>query len=85
MVTAMSIAGDLSFNPETDTLTGANGRHVHEIYLKPFVAQLMQELNRGYRAKLIRVEIFYFPGELFKLENPYGDELPNKVSISLNK
>lgn len=26
MVTAMSIAGDLSFNPETDTLTGANGR-----------------------------------------------------------
>ncbi|XP_027042476.1 aconitate hydratase, mitochondrial-like [Pocillopora damicornis] len=41
MVTAMSIAGDLSFNPETDTLTGANG-------------------------------------ESFKLENPYGDELPNK-------
>lgn len=45
----------------------------------------MQELNRGYRAKLIRVVIFYFPGESFKLENPYGDELPNKVSISLNK
>ena len=47
MVTAMSIAGDLSFNPETDTLTGANGRHVNEIYLKPLkpVAQLMQELN----------------------------------------
>lgn len=41
MVTAMSIAGDLSFNPETDTLTGTNG-------------------------------------ESFKLESPYGDELPNK-------
>ena len=25
MVTALSIAGDLSFNPETDSLTGANG------------------------------------------------------------
>ena len=87
MVTAMSIAGDLSFNPETDTLTGANGRHVNEIYLKPLkpVAQLMQELNWGYRAKLIRVVFFYFSGESFKLENPYGDELPNKVSISLNK
>lgn len=49
------------------------------------MAQLMQELNRGYRAKLIRVVFFYFSGESFKLENPYGDELPNKVSISLNK
>lgn len=88
MVTAMSIAGDLSFNPETDTLTSANGEayvHVHEIFVKQFVAQLMQELNRGYRAKLTRVVIFCFPGESFKLENPYGDELPNKVSISLNK
>ena len=52
--------------------------------MKQFVAQLMQELNRGHRAKLIRV-VFHFPGESFKLENPYGDELPNKVSISLNK
>ncbi|KAK2571878.1 Aconitate hydratase [Acropora cervicornis] len=41
MVTALSIAGDLSFNPETDSLTGANG-------------------------------------ESFKLESPYGDELPSK-------
>lgn len=41
MVTALSIAGDLSFNPETDSLTDANG-------------------------------------ESFKLESPYGDELPNK-------
>lgn len=25
IVTALSIAGDLSFNPETDSLTGTNG------------------------------------------------------------
>lgn len=41
MVTALSIAGDLSFNPETDSLTSKNG-------------------------------------ESFKLESPYGDELPDK-------
>lgn len=41
MVTALSIAGDLSFNPEADSLTGASG-------------------------------------ESFKLESPYGDELPDK-------
>ncbi|XP_063706966.1 probable aconitate hydratase, mitochondrial [Culicoides brevitarsis] len=41
MVTALSIAGRLDFNPITDTLTGADG--------KPF-----------------------------KLESPYGDELPTK-------
>jgi len=41
MVTALSIAGDLTFNPEKDTLKGANG-------------------------------------EEFKLESPYGDELPEK-------
>lgn len=41
MVTALSIGGDLSFNPETDSLTGKNG-------------------------------------ESFKLESPYGDELPEK-------
>jgi len=42
-VTALSIAGDLSFNPETDSLTCPNG-------------------------------------ESFKLDSPYGDELPNKVT-----
>ncbi|XP_020624155.1 aconitate hydratase, mitochondrial-like [Orbicella faveolata] len=41
MVTALSIAGDLSFNPESDSLTCPNG-------------------------------------DSFKLESPYGDELPNK-------
>ncbi|NP_001171859.1 aconitate hydratase, mitochondrial [Saccoglossus kowalevskii] len=41
IVTALAIAGDLSFNPETDSLRGANG-------------------------------------EKFKLESPYGDELPSK-------
>lgn len=33
MVTAMSIAGDLSFNPETDTLTGANGEAYMYMYM----------------------------------------------------
>lgn len=28
MVTALSIAGDLTFNPETDALKGSNGEHV---------------------------------------------------------
>ncbi|CAH1274083.1 ACO2 [Branchiostoma lanceolatum] len=41
IVTALSIAGTLDFNPETDELTGANG-------------------------------------EKFKLESPFGDELPAK-------
>lgn len=41
MVTALSIAGDLTFNPETDSLTGNNGVS-------------------------------------FKLESPYGDELPER-------
>eukprot|EP00794_Sanderia_malayensis_P009083 gene9083-10052_t len=41
IVTALSIAGDLSFNPETDLLTGKDG-------------------------------------EKFKLDSPYGDELPEK-------
>lgn len=41
LVTALSIAGDLSFNPETDELTGADGKK-------------------------------------FKLNSPYGDELPQK-------
>jgi len=41
MVTALALAGDLAFNPETDYLTDANG-------------------------------------EKFKLDSPYGDELPSK-------
>ncbi|XP_076448239.1 aconitate hydratase, mitochondrial-like [Babylonia areolata] len=41
LVTALAIAGDLSFNPETDELTGADGKK-------------------------------------FKLNSPYGDELPVK-------
>ncbi|KAL8564976.1 aconitate hydratase [Nucella lapillus] len=41
LVTALAIAGDLSFNPETDELTGADGKK-------------------------------------FKLDSPYGDELPAK-------
>lgn len=41
LVTALSLAGDLRFNPLTDTLKGANG-------------------------------------EEFKLESPYGDELPSQ-------
>ncbi|XP_065066149.1 aconitate hydratase, mitochondrial-like [Rhopilema esculentum] len=41
IVTALAIAGDLNFNPETDSLKGSNG-------------------------------------EEFKLESPYGDELPEK-------
>ena len=42
IVTALSLAGDLRFNPETDFLTGADGKK-------------------------------------FKLDSPYGDELPEKV------
>lgn len=34
MVTAMSIAGDLSFNPETDTLTSANGEAYMYMYMR---------------------------------------------------
>ena len=41
LVTALSLAGDLRFNPLTDTLKGANG-------------------------------------EEFKLDSPYGDELPSQ-------
>ena len=41
IVTALALAGTLEFNPETDTLTGADGK-------------------------------------AFKLDSPYGDELPSK-------
>lgn len=45
IVTALSLAGDLRFNPETDFLTGADGQK-------------------------------------FKLDSPYGDELPEKVGVA---
>ena len=45
IVTALSLAGDLRFNPETDFLTGADGQK-------------------------------------FKLDSPYGDELPEKVGMA---
>ena len=45
IVTALSLAGDLRFNPETDSLTGADGQK-------------------------------------FKLDSPYGDELPEKVGVA---
>ena len=44
-MTALSLAGDLRFNPETDFLTGADGQK-------------------------------------FKLDSPYGDELPEKVGVA---
>ena len=46
IVTALSLAGDLRFNPETDSLTGADGQK-------------------------------------FKLDSPYGDELPEKVGVEV--
>ena len=45
IVTALSLAGDLRFNPETDFLTGTDGQK-------------------------------------FKLDSPYGDELPEKVGVA---
>lgn len=33
MVTALSIAGDLSFNPETDSLTSKNGEKYNMLFL----------------------------------------------------
>ena len=38
MVTALSIAGDLSFNPESDSLKGSNGKN-HSKYLPHKVTQ----------------------------------------------
>lgn len=43
-MTALALAGDLRFNPETDFLTGSDGQK-------------------------------------FKLDTPYGDELPSKVGM----
>ena len=46
MVTAYAIAGDLTFNPEKDTLIGADGKEV--MLESPFGDQLPQKgFDRG--------------------------------------
>ena len=79
IVTALSLAGDLRFNPLEDFLTGSGGeqasRHVH-------LASCPAGIVMG-REKFVWCDTHSFPfcvlGEQFKLEVPVGEELPQKV------
>ena len=79
IVTALSLAGDLRFNPLEDFLTGSGGeqasKHVRS-------ASCPAGIVMG-REKFVWCDThlfhFFVPGEQFKLEVPVGEELPQKV------
>ena len=72
LVTAMVIEGRLDYNPITDNLTAADGT-IHNAF------ESVLRLTSLFLIADIFITLFLcHPGSKFKLESPYGDELPTR-------